>query len=459
MGELDTANGNTDAVQGMLDMANADVTRLTGELAAANTRADTAEGEVTRLQGELDAANARIAEIEELADDVLAAAALAERKAREAGVRTAIVDNPSAVRAVPTGIMEDDLAVTRDAAGKLTVDVNGDADDEYAGGETTADMGDWNSVTLTKTDVSDESTDTVVFYTDISAPSDKKFTVEYTQAMLDDALNADRVAKAVSGGFPSAPGTTWTYTGEDDERAKTVTGTFDGVPGQFTCTAVGNCTVMTNSDGKLVASTDWRFTAASPLTATIKDPDVAYAYFGWWLNKPKANTGVHDVEVFAGGTTDHAAEVTQEIVGNATYSGRAAGKYVTKTLSAGVHSDSGVGHFTATANLTAKFSDATTAGTIGGSVTGFVLDDVTTAPWKVILEDATLSDNSAIFDGTTEVDFGGGATATANAGAGTWQGSFYGAGAEDTDAPSTVAGTFDAVTDSAAVIGGFGATK
>ena len=31
MGELDTANGNTDAVQGMLDMANADVARLMGE--------------------------------------------------------------------------------------------------------------------------------------------------------------------------------------------------------------------------------------------------------------------------------------------------------------------------------------------------------------------------------------------------------------------------------------------
>ena len=148
---------------------------------------------------------------------------------------------------------------------------------------------------------------------------------------------------------------------------------------------------MTDDKGKLIASDGWRFTADSQNTATVKEPDVAYAYFGWWLNKPKANSGIqHGVEVFAGGT-DAAmqAEVDQEIVGNATYSGPAAGKYVTKTLSAGVHSDSGVGHFTATANLTAKFGDDIAAGRPStGSVTGFVLDDVTSAPWKVILEDA-----------------------------------------------------------------------
>ena len=175
MGELDTANSNTDAVQGMLDMANADVTRLMGELDTANARADTAEGEVTRLQGELDVANARIAEIEELAEDVLAAAALAERKARESGVRTAIMANRvgTVENEFPTGITVQ--AVTRDAAGKLTVDVNGDVDDEYAGGETTAGSGAWNSVTLTKTDAGTEAVDTVVFYTDIAAPSDMKF--------------------------------------------------------------------------------------------------------------------------------------------------------------------------------------------------------------------------------------------------------------------------------------------
>ena len=401
----------------------------------------------------------QIADQAQTVADAAAKAATDERIAREAAVRTAIVANRvgTIAKAFPDGITEQ--AVTRDAAGKLTVDVNGVADDVYAGGETTAGDGDWNSVTLTKTDAGTEATDTVVFYTDIAAPADKLLTAQYTQTELDDALATATVEKAMSAGFPSEPGTTWVYTGADDERAKTVTGTFDGVPGQFTCTATEDCSVATDSDGELMTSANWRFTPASPLTATVKDPDEAYAYFGWWLNKPKDNDGVHDVEVFAGGTDDHAADVTNAIEGTATYAGPAAGKYVTRTFTAGVHSDSGVGHFTADANLTAKFGDENEAGTISGSVTGFELDDTTPVSWKVTLEDATL-DTTAAFDGTTEVDFGGGATDSA-VGAGTWQGSFYDDADtdDDTNAPGTVAGTFDAVTDNASVIGGFGATK
>ena len=59
----------------------------------------------------------------------------------------------------------------RDTTGKITVDVNGDTvDDEYAGGETAARAGNWNSVVLTKTNTTTEATDTVVVYTDIAAP-------------------------------------------------------------------------------------------------------------------------------------------------------------------------------------------------------------------------------------------------------------------------------------------------
>ena len=94
-------------------------------------------------------------------------------------------------------------------------------------------------------------------------------------------------------------------------------------------------------------------------------------------------------------------------------------------------------------------------GIIGRSVTAFVLDDVTEAPWKVMLKDTNLSDNTETFNGATDVDFGGGNIADR----GTWQGSFYDDGATDADAPSTVAGTFDAETTNASVIGAFGATK
>ena len=119
-----------------------------------------------------------------------------------------------------------------------------------------------------------------------------------------------------------------------------------------------------------------------------------------------------------------------------------------------MQTDAGVSHFTANANLTAMFGDSNALGTIGGSVTGFELDDGTSPAWTVMLEDAALN-TTANFSGTSEVNFGGCATITE---AGTWQGTFYAAGAANI-APGAVAGTFDAVTENASVIGGFGATK
>ena len=421
-----------------------------------------AKAEVADLKGQLKDANDELAEIRQDAADAMAAVALADRIAREAAIRTAIGTNRvrDAEKPLPDATSgATAVAATRDAAGAVAIDVNGADDDVYAGGAVTADASGWTSATLTMTDAVTEATDTLMIYTDIEAPADKLFTDQYTQAQLDDALDATTVANAQSSGFPSTAGTTWEYTGAEGERAKTVTGTFDGVPGQFTCTGA-TCSVTADGDGDLTESDGWRFTPDAPNTATVKDPDTAYAYFGWWLNMPKDNTAVHDVEVFAGGTTDHAANVTNEIEGTATYSGPAAGRYVTKTYTAGVQTDAGVGQFTATANLTAQFGAADAPGTIGGAVSGFMLDGNTSADWTVVLEDADLTDDAATFNGLSEVNFGGGLTDGATP-AGTWQGSFYADAdaTDDTNAPGTVAGTFDAVTDNAAVIGGFGATK
>ena len=454
---------DAEAAKMMADQAAeaADTARMEAEAAAeaADTARMEAEADAAAALQRALAAEAELVEREQELADAAAKAALADRIAREAGIRTAVAAGRvgSVAQPLPSSTSgATAVAATRDAAGAVAIDVNGATDDVYAGGEVTADASGWTSATLTRTNT-DESTDTLMIYTDIEAPADKLLTEQYTQTQLDDALNATTVDKAQSGGFPSAPGTSWTYTGAAGERATTVTGTFDGAPGQFMCTTAP-CTVVTDGDGDLTASAGWRFTPNSPNEATVKDPDTAYAYFGWWLNMPKDNDGTHVVEVFAGGTTGNAANVTIEILGNATYSGPAAGQYITKTYTAGVQTDAGVGQFTATANLTAKFGDASAAGTIGGSVTGFMLDGNMSAPWMVMLEDTLLTDGSATFNGTSEVNFGGGLTDT---GVGTWEGSFY-ADADPTDntnAPGAVAGRFDAVTENAAVIGGFGATK
>ena len=260
------------AKQAALDQAAIDAEAA--KQAALDQAAIDAAADLKVVQDELDAANIRIVEIEELAEDALTAKGLADRVAREAMIQAAIATSVSGrvgadANVFPAGVTA--VTATRNAAGMVAVEVS---DEDYTGGETTAGAGDWNSATLTN------GTNTLVVYTDIEAPADKLLTAEYNQDMLDDALDTLRVAKVVSNGFPSSPGTTWDYTGADGARAKTVNGTFDGVPGQFTCTTVGTCMVATNTEGELMPSDDWRFTPMAPLTATVKDPDEAYTYFG-----------------------------------------------------------------------------------------------------------------------------------------------------------------------------------
>ena len=349
------------------------------------------------------------------------------------------------------------VMATRNAAGMVTVDVNGDTDDVYAGGETTAGDGDWNSVTLTKTDA-EGNTDTVVLYTDIAAPADVLFSEQY--ATVTNFLADDNEKKARSDNFPTGATQEVTYSATSGNPLS-FRGTFDDLPGVFKC-GVDVCMLKTTDKGALeVAVQAWDFTPDAPNAATVKVPDAGYAYFGWWLNKPKISTEAHMVDVFAGGTNMLTADVNDDIEGTATYAGPAAGKYVTRTFTAGVHSDSGVGHFTAAARLTAKFAGADAPGTggISGSVSNFVLDDTNPVPWKVTLGIAPFLGTAAgTFNGDTEVNFGGGDT-DGDTAAGAWQGSFYGAATDPADAPSTVAGTFDAGTDNASVVGAFGATK
>ena len=420
---------------------------------------DDATGDLVKDVGTLASAYQQAADDREEAREE---AMMADRMAREAQLRLAIADNRvgTAVKNTPdapSGVTA--VTATRDAAGMVNIDVNGTATDAYTGGSVSASSSAWTPATLTKTNAVAQSQDTVMIYTDIEAPADMLLTTKYGDD-LDDVLgDVDRGKLAMSDLFPTGKSNSLSY-GGDSGNAATLLGTFDGVPGVFSCEASAGCTLSTDADGELEASTedDWRFIANMPNSATVKDPDTAYAYFGWWLNKPDTLTDAHDVEVFAGGTTDHDVAVTNAMTGTATYSGPAAGMYITKDFSAGAQTDAAYGSFTANASLTADFSNDSTPGTIQGSISGFMLDDTTPASsWRVMLEEVTLT-TSSDFNGTSEANFGAGFTSD---NAGTWQGSFYaGGGTADPDAqPGTVAGTFDAVTDSAAVIGGFGATK
>ena len=407
----------------------------------------------------------KVADQAQTVADATAKAAKDERIAREEMIRMAMAietldtSMANALPDVASGVTAN-LVASRSVAGMVTIDVNGAAeDDDYAGGATPADSGDWNYVTMTKTDAEGD-TDTVVLYTDIAAPADVLFSEEH--AMVASFLDAANVKKARSDNFPTGASRTIEYSA-DSGNPLLFRGTFDDLPGVFACTGAEVCMLSTTEKGVLEATeVVWTFTPDAANTATVKVPDAGYAYFGWWLNKPKENNGLHMVDVFADGTNRLTADVNMEIEGTATYAGPAAGKYVTRTFTGGVHSDSGVGHFTAAASLTAKFADADELGTgISGSVSNFVLDDTNSVPWKVTLGNTPFDGTaSGTFNGPTEVNFGGGVTGGVDTpAAGAWQGSFYGAATDPADAPSTVAGTFDAGTDNASVVGAFGATK
>ena len=436
------------------------------------TMLDTAKADLVIVTGERDTARTDLAEFKTIASDLLAAGALKDRIARADKVQDAITAMDA--KTIPNDDMSGVSAVTakHNAAGMVTVDVNGAVDDDYAGGETNAGSSAWNSVVMTKTDA-DETSDTLVIYTDIEAPADVLFTKEYPAVTTNFLAVGVNVAKARSDNFPTGNGASLNYgevDGTDSGNPLTFRGTFDDVPGVFACSVAG-CTLTTNAKGELNGTAqEWDFTPDLANAATVKVPDASYTYFGWWLNKPEKSTVDHGVRVFAGAIAGASAAepvaVTDVMEGTAKYSGPAAGKYVTKTFTAGVQTEAGVGHFTATTNLTARFLDDEGMGNISGTVTSFTLDDVTAVPWKVTLESADLTADA--FTGDTEVNFGGGFTTTdptdsEDMPAGTWGGSFYDA-APATPAngtPNTVIGTFDAATDdgNANVIGAFGAKK
>ena len=438
-----------------------DVTRLDQELMAARDALTMAQAKVMELEGQLEDVRSELTQFKLDAADVLTKADKDERIAREAKIRAAIEENSvaGAAKAYPLGITEQ--AITRDAAGAITVDVNGATEDDYSGGATTAGSGDWNHVTMTKANDDDETMDTLVIYTDIKAPTSAVISEHdaYTGGALPIMImSADGHQDIIELGDPPTGNQVTGYS-QDDE----FDGTWRGIPGTYTCTTL-TCSTSLNDDEEALF-TDGNELSFDPdsSSATYDVADTAYTYFGWWLNKPEENTETHDVEVFAGGTENHAVTVLGAIEGTASYVGSAAGKYATQTSVAGTQTDAAVGHFTADASLKAKFGDGDDKGSIEGSVRNFVLDDGTSPSWSVTLESISLETDGdytdGVFNGTTEVNFGSGSTAT-EGGAGTWQGSFYGDtdAAADDDAPGTVAGTFDARTPSAAVIGGFGAT-
>ena len=357
-------------------------------------------------------------------------------------------------------------AVERTAAGGVSVTVTADPVGpvyEFLDSTPLDDV--WSRAGLRGSETG--SREHITLYTNIEDPRrpfDSVYTLDEDNALtVDFATHSMRVQ---SSGFP-LPNFDREYVNAEDLSFQ---GTFHGVAGTYECTTPP-CMVSTANDG-MISSTGgtWTFTPDSDQVGEIMIdlPDTDHLYFGWWLKEPDEAEGSYAFRTFSGGTVPFAvgnkftSGNNDELLGTASYQGRAAGQYVTKDFSGGVLSGGTAGVFTATAMLTANFGGDDIAVNdqfnIRGSVTEFrdVERGRALEGWSVTLNKVDLAPGSASFGGTA----GDTTTATLGGvtGTGTWAGAFFGNARADRK-PGAVAGVFDAHLPAAHISGGFGASN
>ena len=312
----------------------------------------------------------------------------------------------------------------------------------------------------------------------------------YTIIPADDATNASSVLLVTNGDaegeieLTDVMATAFEHQGTrthpipSNNLALKVRGTFDGAPGEFSCT--GTCTSTNDGSGapSRLGGT-WHF---KPDTgAMVNQPDAEYLYYGWWVSKdskgmPTAASAFAGVVEASANDLDRAwtdawTPDTPQITGSATYAGNAVGKFA---MNNPLDSTGNGGHFTADAELNAKFTgdDAGVTGTIDN----FRLNDGTDDPgWSVELGLATLGSDGAFASSVDDQDTGIVNEATMPvwsingneaAAAGTWGGTMYDempGAAPDGDGsniPTTVTGTFySEFSTIGRMVGAFGANK
>ena len=311
--------------------------------------------------------------------------------------------------------------------------------------------------------------------------------------------------------FPSASSQTYIYVNDDastpnmnEEKygGRTLDGMFNGVPGKFSCSG-GTCSAGTDDKGNLNALTgDWIFTpSAGDHMIAGGSHDNDYLAFGYWLQSTgEGDATAYKVGTFASGSMPFGTQIADgeiasavsALTGDATYTGSAIGKFVTKTDIDGDNKGpvaTGSGEFTAFTTLTAIFGgNANTAKrdmfTISGMVHDFVLtnnsDDTTiNNNWVLNLQSAPFAtrEYDPVTGEVTDVDlsahtntFNGSTSGMEDGTAGRWEGGFYGPSPDTnpdeggknqygtTNYPSGVAGEFIGHFEDGHAIGAFGAT-
>ena len=236
------------------------------------------------------------------------------------------------------------------------------------------------------------------------------------------------------------------------DGAEYATAHFRGIDGVVFC--AGACAVE-GETGSETLKGGWYFAPTRPTAYYVKaadDPatpevdesrsyveDTTYATWGHWLTV--AGNGAATVHTFArspttSGAPDHpgswaAADPASEDAGmrmsTATYSGRAAGRSVHRTLDPdGAVTDIQSGRFTADVLLTARFGGTPM---LGGTVSNFMSEDnpgAVDSSWTVTLVETGAAGGTVTAGTSSRGDSATGGHATAPGANGTWSATSYG---------------------------------
>ena len=387
-----------------------------------------------------------------------------EASARALGLQAAITTQ--ATEAAPT------VAVTRAVgeAASIKISGGGTGSGAYKADAAPAAIAGWSGASFMR----GEATEYVTVYSNIAEPEVKAFnqanlrtlTSDETSVSETDTFPLDEAAHAKhvswSGAVPSLADK---KDSQGNVTSRSFEGAFGGAMGDFMCTGDATaCDVSVGSDGEINFTGDWTFAAEK--TAKLNLPDTDHLRFGWWLDSPdKADADgkyVYKFRTFYGGSTT--AFTTDQITvleGEAKYSGKAAGVYVTRSFDDARKATGGTaGEFTADVTLNAAFGGDDVAlnqmYSISGEVTDFT-EGGKSLGWSVSLGKSSIPDSgsgASVLSGTTRGHHRTGAPAGTE---GTWTGMFY--GANKTALPTGVAGRFDASIGATDIAGAFGAEK
>ena len=470
-----------EALDGAMDLTDAEKAEAQGVADAAAAQIDGAETAVARAEAEAEEA-ARIVRQK-------AANVVSEQVAKAINAHTVTGAPPDEFSPTDTdtGTAGDQaLTVTR-ISGAAKITPYQSAADKITKRFTTATAPDagtgWMGMTFTRsgTAAKKDYKEMAAVYTDIEAAKDALWATHFatagggigTPAANNGAVALQFVAatpedavRFTGGILPGAPASDDTATDRELKDGASVTGTFYGVSGTFTCGGGTDCVVSRDSKDNVTNTGTITFTPTSytALTTMAKyaTPDADYTLFGYWMKSTKQRDGsyVHDIETFQGGSGDPTTALA-DIQGTATYYGAAAGAYV-KRAGAGDSLVVTDGNFTADAMLTARFAGDRIAvrdqRMISGTISGFMDGSTDLGFADLTLEkadfEAVANTVTATFSGETN---GGGTS-------GNWTGQFYGnAGtgttATDDDYPQNVAGHFNGHFVDGQVVGAFGAEK